>query len=281
MRLTTDPRPLPTGKREKLAMAVVVAVALATFVYARGSHGETQQARVPVLVELFTSEGCSDCPPADRVLADLAQDQPVPGAFVVALGEHVDYWNNGAWSDRFSSSAFDKRQDDYVRRFGLDSAYTPEMVVDGRREFVGSDADTASEAIRNAAARPHALVQVSVAGLGRGIALLNVAISGLPRSDADVFAAITEDGLKSRVTGGENGGHTLIHAAVVRRLAMIATVTAPTYSVAFDSAFRTQPGAATIRVPIDPTWPRSRLHAVVFVQDADNNAILGAGIADL
>lgn len=101
----------------------------------------------PVLVELFTSEGCSSCPPADHLLAQLD-----PSAIV--LSEHVDYWDHQGWKDRFSSHAFTERQENYARRFRLDGPYTPEMVVDGAAEFVGSDSQRAVEEIGKARSRP-------------------------------------------------------------------------------------------------------------------------------
>ena len=109
----------------------------------------------PVIVELFTSEGCSDCPPADRLLAHVQRAQPVPGADVIALEEHVDYWNSQGWVDPFSSVQFTDRQSDYVHSFRLSSGpYTPQMVIEGSAQFVGSNERAALAAITKAAQDP-------------------------------------------------------------------------------------------------------------------------------
>src|SRR5712692_11371016 len=114
----------------------------------------------PILVELFTSEGCSDCPPADGVLEQLIATQPVAGAEVIGLGQHVDYWDQLGWKDRFSSAALTNRQHVYGAHFGLDSVYTPQMVVDGRAQLVGSDGNAARKAIGHAVTAPHGVVRI-------------------------------------------------------------------------------------------------------------------------
>src|SRR5579862_6665278 len=114
----------------------------------KSSQSEGRVSRTPVVVELFTSEGCSDCPPADRVLSWLAKSQPVRDVEIIPLSEHVDYWNHWGWSDPYSSSAFSNRQ----RNYAIDlrgEIYTPQMIVGGTVEFVGSDANRALKAITN------------------------------------------------------------------------------------------------------------------------------------
>src|SRR5437879_4684262 len=116
----------------------------------------------PIVIELFTSEGCSDCPPADGVLEKLIATQPIAGVEVIALGEHVDYWDQLGWKDRFSSAALTNRQRIYSAHFNLESIYTPQMVVDGRAQFVGSDGKAAAQAIARALAAKHGLIRIDI-----------------------------------------------------------------------------------------------------------------------
>ena len=217
----------------------------------------------PVVVELFTSEGCSSCPPADALLSQYVKSSPVSGVEVIALGEHVDYWNHGGWADPFSSALFSQRQSDYSNAFHLDSVYTPQMVVDGRAQFVGSDGDAAASAIRRAARLPKAEVRVAKSGAGQ----VAVHISHLPASaqndPAEVYLAVTEDDLSSSVGGGENAGRHLSHSAVVRELVPIGRVTGATFD-------------ATPTVALKPGWRRGHLHAVVFAQEQNSRRIVGA-----
>ena len=233
-----------------------------TTIYPAQAAPSSATNRTPVIVELFTSEGCSSCPPADALLSQLTKNQPVAGADVIALGEHVDYWDHGGWADRFSSHQLSARQSDYANAFRKDTVYTPQMIVDGQTQFVGSDEDEARTAIARAARQPKA--QVSVTRVGD---TLSVQVDHLPpsaKSDpAEVVLAITEGGLSSSVGGGENAGRRLGHSAVVRRLTPLGTVSG--------GAFTAAPALV-----LSPSWRRGNLSAVVFVQERGSRRIVGA-----
>jgi len=229
-------------------------------------------ARVPVLVELFTSEGCSSCPPADALLARL-DGQPIAGAEIIALSEHVDYWNRLGWADPFSAAGFSERQSVYSKVFNRDDIYTPQMVVDGREEFVGSSAARAKTAITTATRTPKASVALNVkqttkAESSNAIPLV-VHIENLPQvadgDTAEVVLAITESGLRSDVRRGENSGRNLSHTAVVRKLSIIGSIDVK------KSTFTAEP---TVR--IESSWKREQLKAVVFVQERTSRHVLGA-----
>jgi len=221
------------------------------------------QNRVPVVVELFTSEGCSSCPPADRALKFLSEQQPVANAEIIPLSFHVDYWDGPEWKDKFSSATFSRRQELYVSRFGLDSSYTPEMVVDGKSEFIGSDTGKASKKIAEAINDQKGKVTLSIAG-----DVVNVSVSGLPEHHpATVFLAVTESNIISAVKGGENDGQTFNHSSVVRSLTTLGLVEKGY------SSFETK---TSIPVVADVKSENSRL--VVFVQDNTNRKILAAGV---
>jgi len=222
-----------------------------------------------VLVELFTSEGCSTCPPADKLLADLDQTQPVKGVQVIALSEHVDYWNRLGWKDPFSSVQFSQRQIDYARALGIEDFYTPQMIVDGKTEFVGSRLGTALDAIAKAASSPKANVSLAIKMPAANSVMLTVQVENLPaisRGDkGDVMLAITEGGLLSKVARGENSGRELAHSAVTRKLIKIGTVEGKTFN-------------AEPNVRLEPSWKRQQLKAVVFVQERISRRVLGAAV---
>jgi len=169
---------------------------------------------VPVLVELFTSEGCSSCPPADALLAKLDATQFVTGAQVIVLSEHVTYWNQDGWHDPFSSDAMTDRQARYVERFGLQSSYTPEAVVDGTAQMVGSDEGNLAKAVAHAAAAPKQALAIQDAQWSGNA--VKFAVKGAADSKTELVAALAEDSAQSSVAKGENAGRNLRHVAVVR-----------------------------------------------------------------
>jgi hypothetical protein len=219
----------------------------------------------PVVVELFTSEGCVDCPPADTLLDKLIATQPIAGAEIIALGEHVDYWDRLGWKDRFSSAALTNRQQRYQTRFATESIYTPQMVVDGRAEFVGSDAGAARKAIEKALALPHGRITIAVAG---GAVRLTISdLPPVPRGDrADIVLVITESGLSTDVKRGENHGRVLKHAPAVRYLTTVGQIA---------------DGASGVTVEVGDIvpasdWKADRLAVVAFVQEQRGRTILAS-----
>jgi hypothetical protein len=172
------------------------------------------QSLVPVVAELFTSEGCSSCPPADQLFADLQKKGVLGNAELILLGEHVDYWNDLGWKDRFSSRQFSNRQAEYARVLGLPGPYTPQVVINGHTELVGNDANAVTRAIAAESKSPRT-ARVSLQWLSDG--KLSIDIQNAEKGSR-AFLALTQDGLTTRVDAGENGGRILNHFAVVREL---------------------------------------------------------------
>jgi hypothetical protein len=223
----------------------------------------------PVIVELFTSEGCSSCPPADALLARLDQQQRLGNAEIIALEEHVDYWDQLGWRDPFSSSEWTLRQQDYAAAFKNGGVYTPQMVVDGRAEFVGSSQSQARSAIADAGLQPKANVAISIKEAAPSQVQIRIEVKMLPvpaPDDAQVWLAVTESGLHSNVLRGENAGEDLHHAAVVRSLRKVGDA-----KTSLESSYS---GRQETR--LDAGWKRENLRFVVFVQDPKSRHILGA-----
>ena len=223
------------------------------------------QSRTPVVVELFTSEGCSSCPPADALLARLPR--VLPDIEVIPLAEHVDYWNQLGWRDRFSSPLYSARQQDYGRAFELQDVFTPQMVVNGEVQFVGSDRARAEQEIRKAALEPKAAVGISM----QDGPAARLRVEHLPAGTrtADVFLAITEDRLETDVGGGENGGRRLWHSGVVRSLTTIGHLDGRKAGVY----------SADVKINLNPEWRVENTRLVLFVQDRATRKIIGAAIA--
>ena len=230
-----------------------------------------------VVVELFTSEGCSSCPPADQLLSRLESSRngsvfrgkqapiSVPsGVEIIALGEHVDYWDQLGWKDKFSSPLFSARQQDYGRAFHLESVYTPQMVVNGEKEVLGSDSRAVQEAINEAWRKP--LAQVAIAMTSAQTVAFSISRLPAGSHEAAILMAVTEGGLVTSVFGGENNGRQLRHTAVVRSLSSLGRLDPK------------RPGeySAAAQLNLRPDWNRANLRLVLFVQDRVTRHILGA-----
>lgn len=250
-----------------------VAVAILAVPGAAGPQDESAMPRQPVLVELFTSEGCSSCPPADALLEKLDREQPIPGAQIVVLSEHVDYWNHLGWNhlgwnDPFSSAAFSARQETYAHRFGLSGPYTPEMVVNGNAEFLGSDPGKAASAIRRAIAGPRVAIRMRAAAPGD--AALTVEVDPLPAGaghKANVYLAQAADSGTSDVVRGENRGRRLHHVSIVAHIQKVGTIGEHT-------GLTTQVPLRAAKTPPDSRW-------IAFVQEAGTGRVWGAAMYEI
>lgn len=180
------------------------------------SAGQTSPETKPVLVELFTSEGCSDCPPADQLLEQLDKAQPIAGAHAIVLSEHVTYWDHQGWRDPFSLEEMTDRQKAYAFRFNLQDVYTPQMVVDGAAQFVGNSAQALEAAMQAAVARPKQALAIENARWENGAAEFSVHAAA--NSNERLVVALAADATHSEVARGENAGRTLHHVAVVRAM---------------------------------------------------------------
>jgi hypothetical protein len=248
-------------------VAVVAAVLLALhhgeIASAQGRAGNLGPGAPAVIVELFSSEGCSSCPPADAYLKELDRAQPIPGVTVVALEEHVDYWNYLGWKDPFSQASFSARQQDYAAVLPGHQVYTPEIVIDGHAVVEGGDESQAARDLQAGAREARAKVD-----MGRSENRLNVVVSDVPSVSSDpaeVWLAVTESGLTTKVERGENAGKTLAHGPVVRTLQKLGGVVSGSFH-------------ADVPLGTDAGWKTGALRSVVFVQRAESKRIVGAAI---
>ena len=225
-----------------------------------------------VLLELFTSEGCSSCPPADRLLEQLAGGELVADVEIVPLSFHVDYWNHLGWRDPYSRADFSRRQERYSAVLSS-HVFTPQLVVDGNEQLLGSDRREALAAIARAAKRPQASVEVERVVDPQApprkaawkVAIDAGSLAQRP-SSTYLFVAVTEDGLASSVARGENAGRTLQHVGVVRALKPLGRV------------WLDQSGKAThdVTIELESSWRADRLHVVAWVAEGPNGPVLGS-----
>jgi hypothetical protein len=214
------------------------------------AEGQSRTAEGPLVIELFTSQGCSSCPPADRILAKLAT-KGLEGKTLAPLAFHVDYWDDLGWPDPHASPAWTERQRDYARALRDDRVYTPQLVVGGANGMVGSNLVTVTNAIASAA-RP-ALLPATATWLADSLE-----VTATAPADADVIVVVWDDAAATSVKRGENAGDTLGNARAVRRLERVARAGV----------------RGTITVKIDPAW-RS-VGAVAFAQRADRKIVSSA-----
>ena len=238
--------------------------------FATGQTSAQERPGSAVIVELFTSEGCSDCPPADALLSQIDLKQTRAGQLIVGISEHVTYWNNLGWKDPFSAPEFTVRQDVYASRMSPEGPYTPQMVVNGREQFVGSDVGALQSALGDEARRPH--LDLSILTMTPSSSGLDVtfSIAGEMSSPLDIMAVLTDDADQSHVLRGENGGRLLQHVSVARSLVRVATVTGDgeeSVHISFPGGLKPGDGSGH--------------HLILFAQEKHQGAIEGAATTGL
>jgi hypothetical protein len=231
--------------------------------------GQTTVSPTPILVELFTSEGCSSCPPADALLQKMDAFQPVPGAQLIVLSEHVDYWDQEGWKDQYSSHELTNRQKSYVSELGLSTAYTPQIIVDGTAELHANDSQQVKLAFEKAlkdAKIPIKLDSVNFEGpqeaaVVRGHLQVD---AGSENHNADIYIAVALNHAETQVLRGENQGQTLTHVAVVQEMVKVGKVQK---KGSFSQDFQ---------VKLKPGTKPGEVRVIAFVQEPGSGKVVGA-----
>jgi hypothetical protein len=256
-----------SGCKQTIALAVA-AISLCT---PAKIFAQTRPAKAPlphpsaVLIELFTSEGCSDCPPADELLRQVSGRQTEDGQLIVGISEHVTYWNRLGWRDPFSADQYTERQNAYGTHFGLDSVYTPQMVVNGREEFVGSDRRALVAALASEAQRKQIELHITSAQIAEKNITFSYSAMGLPANGSlQLVAVMVDDVDRSNVSRGENSGRELIHASVARAIAPLGALH--------------ETEQQSVSLPLPPSFtanPSVGHYLVLFAQQDELGAVLG------
>lgn len=257
---------LPYSASFLLLLALPLSPASAAPVQANTNGADVR----PVLVELFTSEGCSSCPPADAMLEKMDSSSPVPSEQLVVLSEHVDYWDHDGWKDPNSSAAFTERQQEYVHAMKLDSPYTPQLIVDGTTVLKNGDYAQWDKTFQDEAAVPKSPVHITDISIDPGTpSVLKARIqadgSSLPRN-AEVWVAVALNHVQSEVLHGENGGKRLTHVAVVTQLTKLGKLSK---GKQFD-----EPVDLKLKSGVDT----NNVRIVAFVQESGPGRVLGAAM---
>jgi len=262
-------RPSKKSTVKELAGIVVVVLMIAAAA-ARGQTGDTQKnVPTPILLELFTSEGCSSCPPADTLVQQMDATQPVSGAQLIVLSEHVDYWNHDGWKDPYSSSSLTERQIDYVRALKLKEPYTPQMIVDGTTVLQGDEAQIL-QSLRGDVATPKLSLRIDSVNLGAGRAQDisgHIDVEGTTdKHNADVYVAVALSRAESQVLSGENSGKHLSHVAVVQEIKKLG-------KLGKNGRF-----SQDFQVKLNPGTDANNVRIIAFVQEPGPGRVLGAAL---
>ena len=235
----------------------------------------------PVVVELFTSQGCSSCPPADRLLSHLGREG-LGGIEVIPLSFHVDYWNYIGWRDPFSHARWSRRQEEYAKSLAKGRLYTPQAVVQGMEDCVGSRSGCLEKAIARAARRAPGAELTAQHRLKAG-GSINLQATVRPRpgspsqssgAELEAVAVVFERGLETAVSRGENARRKLENDYVVRRLEPIFTLSKP-------QVREGETSSGTVLLHLDPDWDRDRLGVAVLVQETRSRHVVAAWARDL
>jgi len=214
------------------------------------------------LLELYTSEGCSSCPPADELLGKIQNEYRDQNVYVLAY--HVDYWDKQGWKDVFSNASYTQRQYDYVRFMGKEPIYTPQVIINGKTDYIGSQETSLRNGIKSALSKP-ATVDLSLEAKQQNNALtLNYSINGAFKNNR-LLVAIVQKSAKSNVKRGENAHRILSHFQIVQRLQTV--------------DLKSGKGNTTIALP--KNFNAQDFEVIGFVQNANNGIILGAEKANL
>jgi len=266
--------PAQGDRLQEFAMIKTIALLVLVGFWASGdrSAAAADTSASPLLVELFTSEGCSSCPPADVWLQQIDAAQPVPGVRLIVLSEHVDYWNHDGWKDPFSSAFISDRQSDYVRALGLKSPYTPQVIVDGSSDLRISDAQQVEQTFQKAATTPKLPIRILAATLdpkNPDMVRVQVEVQGNSiNRNADLYEVVALDHAESQVLRGENSGKHLTHVAVMQNLTKIG---------------RLEKGknfSREVETKLKPGTDPSNVRLIIFAQEAGPGRVLGAALEE-
>ncbi|GAB3672976.1 DUF1223 domain-containing protein [Salinisphaera aquimarina] len=220
----------------------------------------------PVVLELFTSNSCEQCPPANEFMRRL-QASPPPGIEPILLSEHVDYWNPYGWVDRYSSAQFTERQKIYGWDNFQGKIYTPQLIIDGRRSTVGTWENDVHAAIRDLATQANRPVSIGFEPTQEQMLAVQIDFARAPEDDlSQIWVALVQDNVVAKVDAGENGGRTLHEDGLVRTLIQARASGSDATQATHYRASLTLPSGVD----------RADLAVVAFAQRADNHAIVGA-----